>query len=77
MTDQATRDKRIFREVFNFLVAHAQPTRDEVYWTQTAEDAGRVCALLGSDPFAVDLLAVIYQELERRCLNEQQDSGRF
>lgn len=61
------RYKWIFRDCFNFLLAHSPSSRDEAYWLRTAEDAGKLCGALGGDPLAVDLLAAIYTELERKC----------
>lgn len=62
------RYKQVFRECYNFLLAHSPPSRDEAYWLRMAEDAGKLCGALGSDPLAVDLLAAIYIELERECI---------
>lgn len=59
------RRRKIFRAAFNFLTEHSPAGSDEAYWCRTADDLGRVCAELGNDPLALDLLAAVYCELER------------
>lgn len=61
-------NKRLFRLVFNYFEKYdALPCDDqEAYWCAAAAELGQVAAELNNDPFALDLLAAIYQELERR-----------
>lgn len=59
------RQRQIFRAAFNFLMEHSPATSDDDYWLKTADDLGRVCAELGNDPLALDLLAAVYVDLER------------
>lgn len=61
------RERQIFRAVFNFLTAHSLPDGSDTYWARAADDAGRLCAELGNDPLAVDLLAAVYADLGRRA----------
>ena len=72
-----TRYRGIFREAFNFLLAHSPPSGDLEYWTRTAEDVGKVCGSLNGDPFAVDLMAAVYTELERRMTNDESGKNRY
>ena len=65
------RHRKIFRECYNFLLTHLPASLDDAYWTRTAEDAGKVCGMLGGDPLAVDLLAAVYTELERMALSDE------
>lgn len=59
------RRRQIFRAAFNFLTEHSPAGNDEAYWCRTADDLGRVCAELGNDPLALDLMAAVYSELGR------------
>ena len=41
------------------------PEEELRYWTETAEDAGKTSAAGGSDPFLIDLIIAIMNDLER------------
>lgn len=68
------RYKRIFRETFNLLSEHDPPSKVPEYWERLAESVGVVCGRLGGDPLAVDILAAIYADLERRA-DERKAQG--
>jgi hypothetical protein len=44
---------------------HDTPEAELRYWTETAEDAGRTSAAAGNDPFLMDLIIAIMNDLER------------
>lgn len=60
------RYKRIFRETFNLLKEFDPPSKEPEYWEKLTGKIGTVCGSLGGDPLAVDILAAIYTDLERR-----------
>ena len=64
------RYKRIFRETFNLLSEYDPPSKAPEYWERLAENVGVVCGRLDGDPLAVDILAAIYNDLERRTHDE-------
>ena len=41
------------------------PKAEEEYWLRLAEDAGKTSASAGNDPFLMDLLTAIIEELDR------------
>lgn len=65
------RYKRIFRETFNLLSEYGKPSREPEYWERLAEKVGAVCGRLGGDPLAVDILAAICADLERRSVRDE------
>ena len=64
------RYKRVFRKTFNLLSEYDPPSKAPEYWERLAEKVGVVCDKLGGDPLAIDILAAIYIDLERRTHDE-------
>lgn len=48
------------------LMEFDPPSNTPEYWANLTEKVGTVCASLGGDPLAVDILAAIYTDMERR-----------
>lgn len=69
------RYKRIFRETFNLLSEYETPSKAPEYWECLAEKVGDVCGSLGGDPLAVDILAAIYADLERRAMDAEHQNA--
>lgn len=60
------RYKRIYRAVFDFHARHMPEPHTLEEWTQAAEEIGQASCSMDNDPFAMDLLAAVYNELERQ-----------
>ena len=57
--------KTLYRIAHDFHKRHAPPTLEAGYWDQTAEDMTAIANANNNDPFLIDLLTAIYEELER------------
>ena len=57
--------KTLYRIAHDFHKRHAPPTLEAGYWDQTAEDMTAIANVNNNDPFLIDLLTAIYEELER------------
>ena len=55
----------IFREVIDFHSRHITPPGSDKEWIEAAEDVGQTSARMGNNPFAMDLLAAVYEEIGR------------
>lgn len=56
------RYKRIYRAVYDFHARHTPAPQTPQEWLQVAQEMGS----MESDPFLNDLLAAVYNELERQ-----------
>lgn len=60
------RYKRIYRAVFDFHARHTPAPQTLEEWTQAAADIGQTSCTLDNDPFVMDLLTAVYNELTRQ-----------
>ena len=58
--------KAIYRAVFDFHGRYSTPPQTLEEWQSFARDIGETSSSLNNDPFAMDLLAAVYNELERQ-----------
>lgn len=55
----------IYCAVFDFHKRHNPPKPEEAYWAEVVDDMQTVTRRFNGDPFVQELLAAIYEELER------------
>lgn len=66
MSVSGTRNyKTLYRVAHDFHKRHAPPTLEAGYWETTADDMTAIANAHDNDPFLIDLLTAIYEELER------------
>lgn len=64
--------RAIYRAVFDFHARHSTPPRTLEEWHDLNTDIAQVSTSCGNTPFVMDLLAAVYDEIERNAHSTTQ-----